>query len=182
MDNLPSTTAPEPEQKPPLEQQVKSKIEAAQEESAKFKHDASERATVALESAKSNIKEIAEGAVGFGQRALNEQKVKLAEIVQQYGQAAKAVSQNLHQESHDALAQQAEEISSRLDRASNYLREKELSEIYYDAEHFTRRRPELVFGLMFAAGLLAARFLKASNRGLNNDYLSNPDSQQNVSQ
>ena len=37
--------------------------------------------------------------------------------------------------SHGALAQQAEEISSHLDRASNYLREKELSEIYYDAEH-----------------------------------------------
>jgi hypothetical protein len=37
--------------------------------------------------------------------------------------------------SHGALAQQAEEIASHLDRASNYLREKELREIYYDAEH-----------------------------------------------
>jgi hypothetical protein len=45
------------------------------------------------------------------------------------------------------------------------LRDKNLSEIYYDAEHFTRRRPEIVFGMMFAAGLVAARFLKASDRG-----------------
>jgi hypothetical protein len=81
--------------------------------------------------------------------------------------------------SHGALAQQAEEIASHLDRASNYLREKELSEIYYDAEDFTRWRPGLVFGMMFAAGLLAARFVKASNRGPEKGYLSNVESAQN---
>jgi hypothetical protein len=178
MDNLASVPASEPEQNPPLEQQVKTKIETVQEQASKIKHDASEQAAATLEGAKSNMKEIAEGAVGYGQRALTEQKLKLAQIVQQYGQAAKAASQNLHQESHDALAQRAEEISSRLDRASNYLRERELTEIYYDAEHFTRRRPELVFGIMFAAGLLAARFLKASNRAPESSYLSTVASEQ----
>jgi uncharacterized phage infection (PIP) family protein YhgE len=178
MDNLASVPISKPEQNPPLEQQVKTKIETAQEQASKIKREASEQAASTLESAKSNMKEIAEGAVGYGQRALTEQKQKLAEIVQQYGQAAKAVSQNLHRESHDALAERAEEISSRLDRASNYLREREISEIYYDAEHFTRRRPELVFGMMFAAGLLAARFLKASNRGPESSYLSKVGSEQ----
>ena len=170
MDNPSSNPVSEPERNPALEQRVKTKIETAEEEASKIKHGASEQAASTLESAKSNIKGIAEGAVSYGQRALTDQKEKLAEIVQQYGQAAKAASQNLHQESHDALAQRAEEISSRLDRAANYLRERELSELYYDAEHFTRRRPELVFGMMFAAGLLAARFLKASNRGLENEH------------
>jgi hypothetical protein len=56
-------------------------------------------------------------------------------------------------------------MAKRLDRASTYLRDKNLSEIYYDTERFTRRRPEIVFGMMFAAGLVAARFLKASHRG-----------------
>jgi hypothetical protein len=180
MDNLPSTPDSEREQNPPLEQQVKTKIETAQEQTAKIKHDATEQAASTLESAKSNIKEIAEGAVGYGQRTLTEQKERLAEIVQQYGQAARAASQNLYQESHGALAERAAEISSHFDRASIYLREKELSEIYNDAEHFTRRRPELVFGMMFAAGLLAARFLKASNRGTESSYLRNVESDQKL--
>jgi len=87
-------------------------------------------------------------------------------MVHQYGQAAKAASEKLDQEGHAALANRADELSSRLDRASTYLREKRVSEIYYDTEHFTRRRPEIVFGMMFALGLVAARFLKASDRGV----------------
>lgn len=167
MENLPSTSGDQPEQSPPLKHQVKTKIEAAEG----AKQSATDHASAALEGAKSNIKEITEGAAGYGQRVLKEQKEKLAEIVQQYGQAAKAASENLQQQNHDALGQRAEEIAARLDRASSYLRDRELSEIYYDAEHFTRRRPELVFGMMFAAGLLAARFLKASNSGRERSYL-----------
>ena len=119
-----------------------------------------------LKTTKSNIKEVAREATDFGQSVVTEQKDKLAEIVHEYGQAAKAASERLDQEGHAALANRADELSSRLDRASTYLREKRVSEIYYDTEHFTRRRPEIVFGMMFAVGLVAARFLKASDRGV----------------
>jgi hypothetical protein len=170
MENLPLTPSDEPEQSPP--RQVKTKIEGAEE----GKQSAAEQAAATFEDLQSNVKEIAEGAAGYGRRALTEQKEKLADTVQQYSQTAKAASNNLQQESYDALAQRAEEISTSLDRVSNYLRDKELSEIYYDAEHFTRRRPELVFGMMFAAGLLAARFLKASNRDPERGYSSTDDS------
>ena len=90
----------------------------------------------------------------------------MAEIVHEYGQAAKAASERLDQEGHAALANRADELASRLDRASTYLREKGISEIYYDTERVTRRRPEIVFGTMFAVGLAAARFLKASDRSV----------------
>jgi hypothetical protein len=63
------------------------------------------------------------------------------------------------------LASRANEVALRLEHASTYLRESKLSEIYEDAQQFTRKRPEIVFGMMFAAGLVAARFLKASDRG-----------------
>jgi hypothetical protein len=163
MDNLPPHAAAptEREQNQPKTPQVKT----AKEEAAKLKRGASEQAAVSFESAKSNIEEVAREATDFGRSVVTEQKDKLAEIVNEYGQAAKAASKKLEQEGHDALASRANELASRLDRASTYLREKRVSEIYYDTEHFTRRRPEIVFGMMFAVGLATARFLKASDRG-----------------
>jgi hypothetical protein len=167
MDNLPPSAADasKPEQNPPVAQQLKSQVESAKKEAAKLKGGASEQAAVSFESAKTNIMEAAQEAAGYGQGVVNEQKDRLAEIVEKYGQTAKAASEKLDQEGHAALANRAGEMAKRLDRASTYLRDKNLSEIYYDAEHFTRRRPEIVFGMMFAAGLVAARFLKASDRG-----------------
>jgi hypothetical protein len=173
MDNLPSTSAPESEKNPPLKDPVKTKIETAYQETSKLQHDASQQAAASFESAKSNLSDIAKGAVEYSRSALTEQKEKLAEIIQQYSQSAKTASESLHQEQHLALAQRAEEISSQFDRAANYLRKKELSEIYSDAEHFTRQRPELVFGMMFAAGLMAARFLKASKHSPQGPSMSN---------
>lgn len=167
MDNLPpADAASEREFNPPAEQQVKSEIENAKEEAKKLKRGASEQAAVSFESAKTNIMGVAQEAVGYGEGLVNEQKGRWADMVEKYGHAAKTASEKLDQEGHSALAAQASDLASRLDRASRYLRGKKLSEIYYDAEHFTRRRPEIVFGLMFAAGLAAARFLKASDRGV----------------
>jgi gas vesicle protein len=167
MDNLPPPASPasELEQNPPEKQQLKSEVEYAKEEAAKLQRSASEQAGATLETVKSTITQVAQDAAGYGENIFDEQKGRLAEMVNEYGQATKAASERLHQEGHDALASRADEMALRLDRASKYLRETNLSGIYDDAQHFTRRRTELVFGMMFAAGLVAARFLKASDRG-----------------
>ena len=184
MDNLPPSAAASSErsQNPPASKQLKSKIETAKEEGAKLKQGASEQAAASFESAKTNIKEVAQEAAGYGQSVANEQKNRLADIVHEYCQAAKAASEKLHQEGQAALAGRADEMASHLDRASTYLREKKLSEIYHDAEHFTRRRPEIVFGTMFAAGLAAARFLKASDRGVARGGASNVENERKLSE
>jgi hypothetical protein len=166
MDNLSSPSISEREHNPSSTQRVTSGMESLKEATATIKRGASEEAMVTLESAKSNIKDVAQQAAGYGRGVFNEQKGRLAEIVHEYGQAAKTASEKLQQEGHSPLADRAEAMASRLELASTYLREKELSELYDDAERFTRRRPEVVFGIMFAAGLMVARFLKASDRGL----------------
>jgi hypothetical protein len=180
MDNLEPSPAAAAEH-PPAAQQLKSEVETAKKEGAKLKRDASEHAAASLESAKTNIKEVAQEAAGYGQGVVNEQKNRLADIVHEYCQAAKAASEKLHQEGHAALASRADEVASHLDRASTYLRERKISEIYNDAEHFARRRPEIVFGMMFAAGLVAARFLKASDRGTESSRVASVESKGNLS-
>lgn len=167
MDNLsePEPASSEREQNPTTKQPIQSEVELAKQEATKLKRNASEQAGAAFETVKSNMAQLTQEAAGHGESIFNEQKGRLAVIVNEYGEATKAASEKLHQEGHDALASRADEMASRLERASTYLREAKLSEIYEDAQQFTRRRPEIVFGMMFAAGLVAARFLKASDRG-----------------
>jgi len=167
MDNLtePAAVASEREQNPATKQPVKSEIELAKEEAEKLKRSASEKAGATLETVKTNITQAAQGAAEHGENIFNEQKDRLAGMVNEYGQAAKAASERLHEEGHDALASRADEMALRLEQASTYLKESKLSAIYEVAQRFTRKRPEIVFGMMFAAGLAAARFLKASDRG-----------------
>jgi hypothetical protein len=167
MDNLSRSagTAAKREENPSAAEQLKRGVEGVKQGAAKLNQDASEQAAASLESAKTNLKEAAQEAAGYSQGVLNEQKNRLAELADEYSKAAQEASDKLNQEGHAALARRAQEMASRLSRTSGYLRERELSKIYYDAEQFTRRRPEIVFGMMFAAGLVAARFLKASKRG-----------------
>ena len=50
---------------------------------------------------------------------------------------------------------------------SSYLRDHDMNDVVRDAESYARREPLVFLGAAFAAGFIAARFLKASspNRG-----------------
>ncbi|MBV9950087.1 MAG: hypothetical protein JOZ69_24820, partial [Myxococcales bacterium] len=50
-----------------------------------------------------------------------------------------------------------------VERASAYLRERQLRDVMRDVEGYARREPALFFGGAFALGLLASRFLKSSS-------------------
>jgi hypothetical protein len=156
---------------------LRNQAEEAKKQAADIKREISEQAGASLETAKENLKEAAQKVTDYGHNLIEEQKSRLAEIIHEYSQAARATSEKLHQEDHSALADRATELASRFDRVSRYLRERKPSEIYRDAEQFTRRRPEIVFGLMFAAGLLTARFLKASDPGTTRDRTPNAQSE-----
>ena len=184
MDNLPPSepSASQPKQDPPVAQQLKSEAESVRQKAADLKRAASEQVAGSFESAKTNLKEAAQEAAGYSQGVLTEQKSRLAGLVQEYCQAAQAASEKLNQGGHAALASRADELALRLDHASRYMRERKLSEMYEDAEQFARRRPEIVFGLMFAAGLMTARFLKASNRGAVDRQASDVKTERNLSE
>ena len=57
-----------------------------------------------------------------------------------------------------------ETIARTIEKVSGYFDEKELGEIVRDVEHFDRKQPAIFIGAaFFAAGLLAARFLKSGS-------------------
>lgn len=55
-----------------------------------------------------------------------------------------------------------ERAARQIERAANYLENAEFREVVDQVEDFARRRPAMFIGTAFAAGLLAARFLKNS--------------------
>ena len=173
MDNVSQSQTPAREREeglPSAEQHLRSEAEGVKKQAANLKREASERAEASLESAKTHLKEVAQTATDYGRGFIDEQKARLAEITHEYCRAAQAASEKLNQEGHSALASGATQLASRFDGMSAYLRERKPSEIYRDAEQFTRRRPEVIFGIVFAAGLLTARFLKASDHGAASDH------------
>ena len=63
-----------------------------------------------------------------------------------------------------------ERAARQIERAADYVQNKDLREVVSEVEDFARRRPGLFIGSAFAAGLLAARFLKSSQRDSRSDH------------
>ena len=68
----------------------------------------------------------------------------------------------LRDEQQDMAGEYVERAARQIERAANYVQTADLREVVNEVEDFARRRPALFIGSAFAAGLLAARFLKSS--------------------
>jgi hypothetical protein len=84
-------------------------------------------------------------------------------------QAVRHSSERLRENQQETVAEYVEKAAAQLERFSENLREKDVSELLQDAQRLARRQPALFIGGSFAVGLLAARFLKSS-RERTGDY------------
>ncbi len=102
-----------------------------------------------------------------GQSLIDGQKGRAAEEVSHLSSAIRSAADRLREEQDETIARYADTIADQLDGAANYLRDRDLMGLFHDAQGFARRRPELVLGGMFVAGIAIARFLKvgASDSG-----------------
>lgn len=62
----------------------------------------------------------------------------------------------------EVAGEYVERAARQIERAANYVQKADLREMVDQVEDFARRRPAMFIGSAFAAGLLAARFLKSS--------------------
>lgn len=90
-------------------------------------------------------------------------KEELASRISGGGQAVRRAADKLREENDPNIAHYAEFVADRLERAGEYVRNRDFGAMYRDGEAAARRRPEVLFGGMFVAGLAIARFLKASS-------------------
>jgi len=96
---------------------------------------------------------------------LNAQKRRATDQLDNFTATLRESTQQLREERHDAVATLLERGVSELERLTTTLRERDINEFLADVERFGRRQPALFLGSSFVAGLLLARFAKASEPG-----------------
>ena len=134
----------------------------AQSKVEEVKTAAREKGEALVEEAKAQARSAIASAQKAGTSLVNDQKNNLAEKVGEYEKAARAAASKLHDENNDAFGKQVDRLANQLGRVREYLHDSDPEHLWGDAERMTRRNPEVVLGTMFLAGLVAARFLKAS--------------------
>jgi ElaB/YqjD/DUF883 family membrane-anchored ribosome-binding protein len=89
-------------------------------------------------------------------------KARAADTLDSFAQALSQSGQQLRSGDLGSAGQYADRAGEQLRRASDYLRNTNVDEMVRNTEDFARRQPALFIGGAFALGLLAARFIKAS--------------------
>jgi ElaB/YqjD/DUF883 family membrane-anchored ribosome-binding protein len=95
---------------------------------------------------------------------LSQQKDRATDGLGSLAQSIRESSRSFRDKQQDTIAQYAERAADRIEQFSSRLRERDLADLVRDAEQFARRQPAVFIGATFAAGVLAARFLKSSAR------------------
>jgi hypothetical protein len=93
---------------------------------------------------------------------LTSQKERATDGLGSVAQAVRQSTQQLRDQHHETVASYVEQAAEQLERLSHTLKQKDISELFNDAQRLARRQPALFIGSAFAIGLLGARFFKSS--------------------
>jgi hypothetical protein len=94
---------------------------------------------------------------------LNSQKNRATEGLGSAVHAVRQSTQQLREQKHETIANYIESAANQLDRFATHIKDKNVNELFEDAQRFARRQPALFIGGAFALGLLGSRFLKSSS-------------------
>lgn len=122
-----------------------------------------ETARSAAAQAKQRAVETGEQLRSEGEAYLQQHKARAADEVSHVSAAIRSAAERLRDEDDTSIAGWAETLADQIDGVSDYVRDADLGEVMRDVQGFARRRPELVAGGLFVAGLVLARVLKASS-------------------
>jgi len=96
---------------------------------------------------------------------LNAQKARATHQLDNIAQSVRRSTRKLRDENHEAVAAVLERGVNELERFTSTLRERDIDDFLADLEQFGRRQPVLFLGTSLVAGVLLARFAKASDGG-----------------
>jgi hypothetical protein len=113
-----------------------------------------------------DVKEVAGEAAGqvreVAEARLSKPRRKAADALAGVAKSLRETGEKLDETSGLELDRYAARAADGIERFSDYMRERELSDVVRDVESFARREPALFFGGAFVLGLVGSRFLKSS--------------------
>ncbi len=116
--------------------------------------------------AKQEVLGVASQAKDHVQNLVGERKDRAAEQLGGFAGSLREAARKLEdgEGGATALGRYAQTAADQVDRVSQYLKARDLTTFVRDAETFARRHPDVFLGGTFIAGLILARFFKASER------------------
>ena len=111
--------------------------------------------------ASSLIDQVRDGATS----QLTAQKGRVTDSLSSLARAVRTSTDSLRDNHQPVVADYVERAASQIERLSATLRDRDVNELVHDAQQFARRQPAIFVGAAFAAGMLAARFMKSSSGG-----------------
>ena len=138
-------------------------FQQAKDQAKELAQGAKEQVKSLASDAKDGAKDVAKQARDHVQGLIGQQKDQAADRLGSLASALRDAGRKLNQDQAAGdVGQYADRAAGQVERLSKYLRQSDLNSLVRDAESFARRRPEVFLGGTLIAGLLLARFLKAS--------------------
>ena len=152
----------------PSQQQMKDPAKSAgsgvKDQAKSLAGDAKEQAKSLASDAKEQAKDMASQARDHVETLVDQQSNQAADRLGSLAQALREAGNKLNENQQAGdFGQYAGRAAQQVERLSKYLREGDLRGFVRDTESFARRRPEVFLGGTLVAGLMLARFLKASS-------------------
>ena len=94
---------------------------------------------------------------------ITRQKDKATEGLHSLADAIRQTGQSLRERQQTTVAHYVERAADQIESVSTTMRDRDLAALARDAQAFARRQPVVFVAAAFAAGVLAARFLKSSS-------------------
>jgi hypothetical protein len=137
-------------------------VQQVKDQAKDLASQAKDQAKDLVQGAKQQASDVAGQAKDHVQGLVTQQKDRFAGQLGSLAGALRDAGHNVDEKDGNGIGQYANRAAEQVDRASKYLRDHQLGDVIRDAETFARRRPDVFLGGTFLAGLLLARFLKAS--------------------
>jgi hypothetical protein len=159
-----TTNDPTPEPGTTAGSHLKQERNALESKTEDARDEAKQKAHQAYDELRQETRKIARESGSYLKNVVAEQQHLLVEKLEEYRDAAKAASEQLKSEDDTVAAKNIRKAARGLECVADYVRESEPNDLLSDASRMARKRPELVFGGLFLAGLGMARVMKASAR------------------
>jgi hypothetical protein len=127
--------------------------------------------------AKHQTSKVAHQAKDQVNQMVSQRKDQAAERLNSFASVLRDTAGKLNEQDENGVGQYADRAAQQVERLSNYLRDRDVSTFLRDTETFARRHPDVFLGGVFLAGLVLARFFKASSDrdNWNRDFQSYSD-------
>jgi hypothetical protein len=117
----------------------------------------------AVSEAKSTASGVVEQATQEAQGAVDQQKARAADRIESVAGALRQTGAQLEAQDQGAIANYTNTAAEQLERFSDFLNNRNATELLQEVDRFARRQPELFVAGALAGGFLLGRFLKSTN-------------------